>query len=110
MQPTYSEIFAALGNLDPEAVDLLEAMVAQGSLPLLRDRHASELLSHARSIASRLEATRRLEAGETYPVAEFLAALRAEIAAKPVKTPICPVVLAAFEAHLALQGVETVAA
>lgn len=110
MQPTYSEIFTALGNVDPVVVNLLESLVANRSVPQVGERGADELLSHARSIATRLQAARRLEVGERYEVAEFVAALRTEIAAKPTKTSWCPPVLAAFEAHLGTLGTEIQAA
>ena len=110
MKPTYSEIFAALGNVDPEVVSLLESLVVNRSVPQVGERGASELLFHARSIASRLEAARRLDVGQHYEIAEFVAALRAEIAAKPSKTSWCPPVLAAFEARLATLGIEIQAA
>lgn len=110
MKPTFSEIFAALGPVDPEVVGLLESLVARGALPQANDRAAEELLGHARSIAGRLAALHPLVDGERYPVAEFVAALRAEIDAKKNKTSFCPPTLAAFEAYLVQQDVVAIAA
>ena len=110
MKPTYAEIFAALGPIDAEAIALLESLVARGTLPEANDRAAEELIGHASSIAGRLAASRPLAANERHTVPEFVAALRAEIAAKKRKTPICPPTLAAFEGYLAQQGIEADAA
>ncbi len=105
MKPTFSEIFAALGPVDADVVELLESLVHRGILPELKERAAEELLGHARSIAGRLAESRALAGGgDRYSVAEFVAALRAEIDAKKQKTPLCPPTLAAFEAYLAQQG------
>lgn len=109
MKPTFTEIFAALENVDAEAIALLESLVARGILPEASDRAAEELMGHARSIAARLAASRSAE-NDPYTVHEFVAALRAEIDAKKQKTPFCPPTLAAFEAYLATQGLESVAA
>ncbi len=111
MQPSYSEIFAALGNIDSEALGLLQSLVANGTLSQQADQGARELMGHARSIGSRLTAGRSLaDSNDRYSVAEFVAALRAEIDAKKQKTPLCPPTLAAFEGYLAMQGVESAAA
>ena len=111
MQPTYSEIFGALGKVENAVTGLLESLVAQGTLPSLPNRAAEELHSHTRAIAARLAAARPLEGDrERYAAEEFVAALRAEIDAKPKKTPYCPPVLAAFEAHLATRGIAASAA
>lgn len=111
MKPTYSEIFQALGPIDSEALALLERLQAQGILSEQKESGAQELMGHARSIAARLTESRALaDSSDRYSVAEFVAALRAEIDAKKQKTPICPPTLAAFEAYLAMQGLESVAA
>lgn len=111
MQPTYSEIFAALGEIDTETLTLLESLVTRGVLSEQTDSAAQELIGHAYSIADRLAERRLLEDdADRYSVAEFTAALRAEIDAKKRKTPICPPTLAAFESYLALHGVESAAA
>lgn len=109
MKPTFSEIFAALGNVDADVTQLLESLVARGILPQATDRAAEELLGHARSIAGRLEASRPLQ-NDRYTAHEFVAALRAEIDAKKQKTAFCPPTLAAFESYLAQQGIESAAA
>ncbi len=109
MKPTFSEIFAALGPVDADVVALLESLVHRGVLAETNDRAAEELMGHARSIAGRLAASGPLE-NERYTVAEFVAALRAEIDAKKQKTPLCPPTLAAFESFLAQQGIESAAA
>lgn len=111
MQPSYSEIFAALGNIDSDTLGLLEGLVKNGTLSPQAGRGADELMGHARSIAGRLRAGRPPERSrDRYSVAEFVAALRAEIDAKKQKTSLCPPTLAAFEAYLALQGVDSAAA
>jgi hypothetical protein len=110
MKPTFSEIFAALGPVDPEVVTLLESLVRRGILPETNDRAAEELIGHTRSIANRLAAFHPLVEDERYTVEEFVAALRAEIDSKLRKTPICPPTLAAFESYLAQRGIEAAAA
>lgn len=110
MKPTYSKIFAALGNVDAEVVALLDSLVRRGVLPEINTRAAEELLGHATSIAGRLASFHPLVEDERYTVEEFVLALRAEIDAKNRKTSLCPPTLAAFESYLARGGVEVAAA